>query len=89
MILVTGATGKLGGQVIEQLVRKVSAGQIVAGVRDPGKAADLARLGVHVRLAVDACAGASAVDHQRALDAMALYAPLIELTSVDEVLASL
>ncbi|HEY1126123.1 MAG TPA: KR domain-containing protein, partial [Actinomycetota bacterium] len=31
MILVTGATGKLGGQVIEQLVRKVSAGQIVAG----------------------------------------------------------
>jgi len=45
--------------------------------------------GVHVRLAVDACAGASAIDHQRAVDAMALYAPLIELTSVDEVLASL
>jgi nicotinamidase-related amidase len=45
--------------------------------------------GVHVRLAVDACAGASAADHQRALDAMALYAPLIDLTSVDEVLASL
>jgi len=45
--------------------------------------------GVHVRLAVDACAGASALDHQRAVDAMALYAPLIELTSVDEVLASL
>lgn len=45
--------------------------------------------GVHVRLATDACAGASAADHQRALDAMALYAPLIELTSVDEVLASL
>ncbi|HEU0207270.1 MAG TPA: isochorismatase family protein [Pseudolysinimonas sp.] len=45
--------------------------------------------GVHVRLAVDACAGASAADHQRALDAMALYAPLIELTGVDEVLSSL
>jgi len=45
--------------------------------------------GIHVRLAVDACAGASPIDHQRALDAMALYAPLIELTSVDEVLASL
>ena len=45
--------------------------------------------GVHVRLATDACAGASVVDHQRALDAMALYAPLIELTSVDEVLSSL
>ena len=45
--------------------------------------------GVHVRLAIDACAGASAADHQRALDAMALYAPLIELTTVDEVLAPL
>ena len=45
--------------------------------------------GVHVRVAADACAGASAVDHQRALDAMALYAPLIELTTVDEVLAGL
>jgi nicotinamidase-related amidase len=45
--------------------------------------------GVHVRLAVDACAGASAADHRRAVDAMALYEPLIELTSVDEVLGSL
>jgi nicotinamidase-related amidase len=45
--------------------------------------------GVHVRVAADACAGATAVDHRRALDAMALYAPLIEITSVDEVLASL
>jgi len=43
--------------------------------------------GVHVLVATDACAGASAADHQRALDAMALYAPLIELTSVDELLA--
>jgi NAD(P)H dehydrogenase (quinone) len=51
MILVTGATGKLGGQVIQQLVQKVPASQIVAGVRDPGKAADLAKRGVHVRLA--------------------------------------
>jgi nicotinamidase-related amidase len=45
--------------------------------------------GVHVRVAADACAGLSPADHQRALDAMALYAPLIEITSVDEVLASL
>ncbi len=45
--------------------------------------------GVHVRVAADACAGATAADHQRALDAMALYTPLIELTSVDEVLSSL
>jgi len=45
--------------------------------------------GVHVRVAADACAGLSPADHQRALDAMALYAPLIEITAVDEVLASL
>lgn len=43
--------------------------------------------GVHVRVVVDACAGASEDDHRRALDAMALYAPLIDLTTVDEVLA--
>ena len=44
--------------------------------------------GVHVRVVADACAGLSAADHQRAIDAMALYAPLIEITSVDEVLAT-
>ncbi len=44
--------------------------------------------GVHVRIPVDACAGASDEDHARALAAMALYAPLIELTTVDEVLAA-
>ena len=45
--------------------------------------------GVHVRVAVDGCAGASDADHERALAAMALYAPLIDLTTVDEVLATL
>lgn len=45
--------------------------------------------GIHVRVAADACAGVSPEDHQRALDVMALYAPLIEITTVDEVLASL
>jgi nicotinamidase-related amidase len=44
--------------------------------------------GVHVRVVADACAGISPEDHRRALDAMALYAPLIEITTVDEVLAS-
>jgi nicotinamidase-related amidase len=44
--------------------------------------------GVHVRVVADACAGLSPDDHQRALDVMALYAPLIEITSVDQVLAS-
>lgn len=44
--------------------------------------------GVHVRIPVDACAGATQQDHRRALDAMALYTPLIRLTTVDEVLTS-
>lgn len=35
--------------------------------------------GVHVRVVADACAGASPQDHRRALDAMALYAPLVEV----------
>jgi nicotinamidase-related amidase len=45
--------------------------------------------GVHVRVAADACAGVSDADHQRALDTMALYAPLIEISNVDDVIASL
>jgi nicotinamidase-related amidase len=42
--------------------------------------------GVAVRVVTDACAGASELDHHRALEAMALYAPLITLTTVAEVL---
>lgn len=45
--------------------------------------------GVHVRVVSDACAGLSPEDHQRALEAMALFAPLIEITTVDEVLETL
>lgn len=45
--------------------------------------------GVHVRVAADACAGMSDEDHQRALDTMALYGPLIEITTVDEVIETL
>jgi len=43
--------------------------------------------GVRVRVVEDACAGVSELDHQRALDAMALYAPLIQLTTAAEELA--
>jgi nicotinamidase-related amidase len=43
--------------------------------------------GVRVRVVADACAGLSPADHQRALAAMALYAPLIEITTVEEILA--
>ena len=49
----------------------------------------MADAGIAVRVPADACAGATPDDHQRALDAMALYAPLVTVTTVDEVLASL
>jgi len=38
--------------------------------------------GVRVVVPADACGGATPADHQRALDAMALYAPLVEVTTV-------
>jgi nicotinamidase-related amidase len=44
--------------------------------------------GVRVRVAADACAGATDADHERALAAMALYLPLISLTTVEELLSA-
>jgi nicotinamidase-related amidase len=44
--------------------------------------------GVHVMVAADACAGVTEADHQRALDAMALYSPLIDIAEVDSILVS-
>lgn len=49
MLIVTGATGQLGRLVIDELLKTVPAGQIVAAVRNPEKAADLAARGVQVR----------------------------------------
>lgn len=51
MIVVTGATGRLGRLVVESLLRKVPAREIAAAVRDPDKAQDLAARGVEVRRA--------------------------------------
>lgn len=51
MITVTGATGKLGRLVIDGLLERVPADQVVAAVRSPGKAADLVARGVEVRRA--------------------------------------
>ena len=45
--------------------------------------------GVHVIVAADACAGVTEKDHQRALDAMALYTPLIDIAEVNSILESL
>ncbi len=51
MIAITGATGQLGRLVIENLLKKLPAAEIVAAVRSPDKAADLKAAGIQVRLA--------------------------------------
>ncbi|WP_095098915.1 SDR family oxidoreductase [Pseudomonas sp. Irchel 3A5] len=51
MYVITGATGQLGRLVIEKLLASVPAGQLIAAVRSPEKASDLAALGVQVRQA--------------------------------------
>ena len=49
MIAITGATGQLGRLVIQTLLKSVPAGEIVAAVRNPQKANDLAALDIQVR----------------------------------------
>lgn len=49
MIVVTGATGQLGRTVVQKLLDRVRADEIVASVRDPVKASSLAAAGVQVR----------------------------------------
>ena len=48
-IFVTGASGQLGHLVIEALLKKIPAAQIVAGARTLAKTGDLATQGVEVR----------------------------------------
>lgn len=50
-IAITGATGQLGQLVVDALLRKVPAAQIVAAVRNPEKARGLEAKGIEVRLA--------------------------------------
>ncbi|GAA2812042.1 SDR family oxidoreductase [Kitasatospora aburaviensis] len=49
MIIVTGATGKLGRRTVERLLERVPADRVGVSVRDPRKAQDLADRGVRVR----------------------------------------
>lgn len=51
MIVITGATGNLGQHVIANLLKSVAAANLIAVVRNPAKAADLAARGVQVRQA--------------------------------------
>lgn len=50
MILITGATGKLGKKVIQTLLKKIPAKTIVAFVRDEQKAMDFKTVGVQIRI---------------------------------------
>ncbi len=49
MLIVTGASGKLGSRIVEALLRHVPAEQIGVSVRTPDKLKPLAALGVRVR----------------------------------------
>lgn len=49
MIAVTGATGNLGRDVVRLLLKRVAASEVIAIVRNVGKAQGLAALGVTVR----------------------------------------
>ena len=51
MIAITGATGQLGQLVIQHLLNKTTADQIIALVRSPEKADDLKKLGIEIRQA--------------------------------------
>jgi NAD(P)H dehydrogenase (quinone) len=49
MIILTGTTGHLGAEVVEQLLARVAASEIGVSVRDPAKAQALQDRGVRVR----------------------------------------
>ena len=51
MIVVTGANGQLGQLVIEELLQRTAAENIVATVRNPEAAGELAALGIELRQA--------------------------------------
>ena len=48
MIVITGATGHLGRQIVEDLSRKLPGAQLGVSVRDPEKASDFERRGIRV-----------------------------------------
>ena len=49
MIIVTGASGQLGGTIVERLIKRLPAGSVGVSVRDPAKVRALERRGVRVR----------------------------------------
>ncbi|RBY83584.1 SDR family NAD(P)-dependent oxidoreductase [Geodermatophilus sp. TF02-6] len=49
MIVVTGATGRLGSQIVQRLLERIPADQVAVSVRDLDRAAELSTRGVRVR----------------------------------------
>jgi len=49
MIIITGATGQLGSQIVDRLLDRVPADRVGVSVRDPRRAEGLAERGVRVR----------------------------------------
>jgi uncharacterized protein YbjT (DUF2867 family) len=49
MIIVTGATGQLGSQIVDHLLKRVPAEKVGVSVRDSGRAVGLTERGVRVR----------------------------------------
>ncbi|SFT63167.1 Nicotinamidase-related amidase [Geodermatophilus amargosae] len=87
-VLTATTFGKWGPELAEA----VGAGPLtVAGVATDccvvSTVLPAADAGVPVRVVADACAGSSDDDHGKALDLMGLYAPLVEVTTTDAVLA--
>lgn len=64
MILITGATGRLGDAVVHRLIDRVDPTEIAVLARDPAKTAGLRDLGLSVRIGDygDADSLASAID---------------------------
>lgn len=76
MLVVTGATGALGRAIVDQLLTRIPAAKIVASVRDPVKAGDLAARGVHVRQADFADAASIARAFEGATKVLIVSLPL-------------
>jgi nicotinamidase-related amidase len=76
-----------------ELAARVGAEMVVAGVSTDccviSTVLAAADAGVRVRVAVDACAGATERSHEQALTIMGLYAPLVELATVAELVGDL
>jgi NAD(P)H dehydrogenase (quinone) len=49
LIIVTGATGQLGSQIVARLLGRIPSGEVAVSVRDPSRASGLAERGVLVR----------------------------------------